>query len=197
MAIGLTAIWCLALALAACVLAWLASLSALALDGQGRHNTPLSSSPEFVFRLVQGTPAENAWADSYVDAEPLRAGTFWWVLVSYAALILATSVWLLLTWPHSKTTASDPAHWAGRSDERCMAVRRKPTRRRWRLVAGRGESSHRLLAGADCVSAVAFRPNGSGKNPGVIVPEVLDWEGRGGLTPAKGQKLGTLRTPPG
>ncbi|WP_155918597.1 type IV secretory system conjugative DNA transfer family protein [Marmoricola sp. URHB0036] len=194
MAIGLTAIWCLALALAACVLVWLASLSALALDGQGPHNTPLSSSPEFVFRLVQGTPAENAWADSYVDAEPLHAGTFWWVLVSYAALVLATSVWVLLTWPHSKTTASDPAHWAGRSDERRMAVRRKPTRRRWRLVAGRGASSHRLLAGADCVSAVAFGPNGSGKTTGLIVPNVLDWDGPVVLTTAKVQDLEPICT---
>ncbi|WP_460819406.1 type IV secretory system conjugative DNA transfer family protein [Nocardioides korecus] len=66
---------------------------------------------------------------------------------------------------------------------------RAPERRRWRLVAGRGRASSRLLAGEDCVSAVAFGPNGSGKTTSLIVPNVLDWNGPVVLTTAKPQDL--------
>jgi len=41
------------------------------------------------------------------------------------------------------------------------------------------------LAGNDCVSAVVFGPNGSGKTTSLIVPNVLDWDGPVVLTTAR------------
>lgn len=70
-----------------------------------------------------------------------------------------------------------------------VPVRRDPGERRWRMVAGRAKSSGRLLADDDCVSAVAFGPNGSGKTTSLIVPNVLDGAGPVVLTTAKAQDL--------
>ena len=43
--------------------------------------------------------------------------------------------------------------------------------------------------GNDCVSAVVFGPNGSGKTTSLIVPNVLDWDGPVVMTTAKPQDL--------
>jgi len=109
------------------------------------------------------------------------------------ALIVVTAaggtagVWIWWTLRGGDT--SRPARWATARHERRIAVRPDPTQRRWRLVAGRGRASRRLLAGDDCVSAVVFGPNGSGKTTGLIVPNVLDWDGPVVLTTAKPQDL--------
>ena len=195
-AAGVIAAGCLGLALSSSTLVWLAALTSQALTGHGRHDSPLSGSPVFIMGLAQGDDAGTAWSVAYSDAAPLHAGTFWWVLSSYATIVIviAICVWALMRLPRGSSASSHKARWAGRSDEQRIAVRRKPARRRWRLVAGRGESSHRLLAGADCVSAVVFGPNGSGKTTGLIVPNVLDWDGPVVLTTAKAQDLEPICT---
>lgn len=77
---------------------------------------------------------------------------------------------------------------------RRLAVPQDPAKRRWRLVAGATQAHGRLLAGDDCVSAVVFGPNGSGKTTSLIVPNVLDWTGPVVMTTAKPQDLEPICT---
>jgi type IV secretory pathway TraG/TraD family ATPase VirD4 len=120
----------------------------------------------------------------------LAAAVSWigWAGVALASAVLVPTA-ILLAGRHQSGRRSQPARWATWRHERRIAVRRDPARRRWRLVAGRGRASRRLLAGGDCVSAVAFGPNGSGKTTSLIVPNVLDWDGPVVLTTAKPQDL--------
>ena len=53
----------------------------------------------------------------------------------------------------------------------------------------RSKSTRRRLAGEDCVSAVVFGPNGSGKTVGLIIPNTLEWQGSVVMTTAKPQDL--------
>ena len=111
------------------------------------------------------------------------------VVVIVVALTTA-AMWGLLRWTGSgRRQDVDPARWATRRQERRIAVPDDPAKRPWRLVAGRGRSSRRLLGGDDCVSAVVFGPNGSGKTTSLIVPNVLDWRGPVVMTTAKPQDL--------
>jgi len=113
-----------------------------------------------------------------------------WPVVALAG---AGLVWWALHGPSAHRRAT-PAAWATARQERRIAVPKDPDRRRWRIVAGRGRASHRLLAGDDCVSAVVFGPNGSGKTTSLIVPNVLDWDGPVVLTTAKPQDLEPICT---
>jgi type IV secretion system protein VirD4 len=191
---GLTTI---AAGIAGCVLAagatcWAAARSALALTGDASTRAPFSGSPGFVLRLLHGDRPDRAWAGTYPSAAPLEAGLFWLVL-GLLLLLLGTGAALALThWHGRRTRATDPARWATGRQERRIAVRRDPAARRWRLVAGRGQASHRLLAAHDCVSAVVFGPNGSGKTTSLIVPNVADWDGPVVLTTAKPQDLAPI-----
>jgi hypothetical protein len=65
-------------------------------------------------------------------------------------------------------------------------------------LADRGRPWPRIASppddGRDCVSAVVFGPNGSGKTTSLIVPNVLNWDGPVVLTTAKPQDLEPLCT---
>lgn len=172
---------------------WLAGRVTVALTGDQADPAsaaPFSRSPTLVLRLVASRDPADAWRHAYPDSAPLEAGLFWLVLGTML-LALATAVGIGYTfWPrHPKASTSEPAKWATRRHERRIAVRSDPATRPGRITAGRGHSSRRLLAGEDCVSAVAFGPNGSGKTTSLIVPNVLDWDGPVVLTTAKAQDL--------
>jgi len=168
---------------------WLAGRTTLLLTTGTGSASPFSHSPTFVLRLISSRRPAQAWAVAYPDAPPLESGLFWLVLGAML-LALATVVAAgVAFWPtNRRTSTSDPARWATRRQERQIAVPADPAKRRWRITAGRGRN-HRLLAGKDCVSAVAFGPNGSGKTTSLIVPNVLDWDGPVVLTTAKPQDL--------
>lgn len=184
--IGILALGVLATA-GAC---WAAARTTLLLTSDRDTGAPFARSPGFVIDLLATRNPAQAWARAYPDAPPLEAGLFW-LLLGAILLTVATIGALAITfWPgQRRTSTADPARWATRRDERKIAVRRDPTTRPWRLTAGRGRASHRLLAGYDCVSAVVFGPNGSGKTTSLIVPNVLDWDGPVVLTTAKPQDL--------
>lgn len=150
---------------------------------------PFTRSPAFVLRLIATRHPAESWAAAYPDAPPLETGLFW-LLLGSIVLVGATAVTIAITfWPTGRRMASsDPARWATRRQERQIAAPRDPAARRWRITAGQGHH-RRLLAGEDCVSAVAFGPNGSGKTTSLIVPNVLDWDGPVVLTTAKPQDL--------
>ncbi len=67
-----------------------------------------------------------------------------------------------------------------------------PTKRACRLVAGRGGRTGRLLAGGDCISAVALGPNGSGKSTALVAPNVLEWAGPVVTTTTKPQDVAVV-----
>jgi type IV secretion system protein VirD4 len=171
---------------------WLAARTTLLLtDGTGHIAASFTQSPAFVLRLVESREPASAWAYAYPDAPPLESGLFWLTLGLFCVLV-ATVIGAMVTWwpGRRRTTDSDPARWATRRHERQIAVRRDPVIRRWRITAGQSRTSgRRLLAGHDCVSAVAFGPNGSGKTSALVIPNVLDWDGPVVLTTAKPQDL--------
>jgi type IV secretion system protein VirD4 len=185
-AVGMLAI----AAIGAAGVCWVAARTTVLLTTGSHAGMPFSRSPAFVIELLGSRSPARAWAHTYPDAPPLEVGLFWLVL---GATILAAATLCavgLTFWPQQRrATTADPARWATRRDERKIAVRRDPTTRRWRLTAGQGRQSRRLLAGNDCVSAVVFGPNGSGKTTSLIVPNVLDWDGPVVLTTAKPQDL--------
>jgi type IV secretion system protein VirD4 len=176
--------------LSAAGLCWVAGLGSLLLTGESIGDAPFADSPGFAVRLLKGHDPAVAWADAYPHAAPLEPVLFWMLLLIMGLLGVAAGLAAFVRWSGgSRSRRSDPATWATRRQERRLAVPRDPARRRWRLVAGRGRAGGRMLAGDDCVSAVAFGPNGSGKTTSLIVPNVLDWAGPVVLTTAKPQDL--------
>lgn len=169
---------------------WAAARTTMLLTTGSHTGMPFSRSPAFVFELLGSRNPDRAWAHAYPGAPPLEVGLFWLVLGTMLMGVTTASAVGFMLWPRQRRTATaEPARWATRRDERRIAVRREPATRRWRLTAGLGRQSHRLLAGKDCVSAVVFGPNGSGKTTSLIVPNVLDWDGPVVLTTAKPQDL--------
>jgi type IV secretion system protein VirD4 len=168
---------------------WAAALGTLLLSGKGTGGAPFSRSSRFLLRLLDGDDPATAWSAAYPRAASLTAWLFWLLLTGLALVCLTGILLVLLRTNGPNPRRSTPATWATRRQERRLAVPRDPAQRRWRLVAGRGRASGRMLAGQDCVSAVAFGPNGSGKTTSLIIPNVLDWDGPVVLTTAKSQDL--------
>ena len=177
-------------ALATAGLCWTAARTTMLLTNGIHASIPFSRSPAFVVKLLGSRSPARAWAHTYPDAPPLEGGLFWLVLGTMLLTVATGCAVGYALWPHQRRAATaEPARWATRTDERRIAVQRDPATRPWRLTAGRGRQTRRLLAGDDCVSAVVFGPNGSGKTTSLIVPNVLDWDGPVVLTTAKPQDL--------
>jgi len=170
---------------------WLSAQLCLVLTGTDWQSAPFDECPGFVFDLLTGHDVRRAWASTYPRADALtEAWLFWLLVIALTGLLAAACTWGVLRWTGSdRRQKVDPARWANRRQERRIAVKESPADRPWRLVAGRGRASRRLLAGDDCVSAVVFGPNGSGKTTSLIVPNVLDWDGPVVMTTAKPQDL--------
>jgi len=173
----------------ASALCWTAGGAALLFTGHPVL-VPPTASPEIVLDLLRGEHADAAWQQTYPESAALPTVLFW-VVLDVLLLLMAIAVWRSIrAWHrHGAAQRGDPARWATRSDERRLAVPDDPAKRRWRLVAGRGRLTRRRLAADDCVSAVVFGPNGSGKTTGLVVPNVLDWDGPVVFTTAKVQDL--------
>ena len=176
--------------------AWIGAQLSLLLTGSGWQDAPFDQSPALLVGLVRSHDVRRSWRSAYPEANRLTHPLLFWVLVVLAVVVLTcAAMWALLRWTGpSRRQKVDPARWATRRQERRIAVPDDPARRRWRLFAGRGRSSRRLLAGEDCVSAVVFGPNGSGKTTSLIVPNVLDWHGPVVMTTAKPQDLEPICT---
>jgi type IV secretory pathway TraG/TraD family ATPase VirD4 len=182
------------LILAVSGLAWLAACGAVLLNGHSPA-APFATSPSFVIDLVKSHDPATAWRKVYPRAAVLDVSAFWLLFTAGLLLFTTVGVVALLRWSqHVAGRRSEPATWATGRQERRIAVPLDPANRRWRIVAGRGRASRRLLAGQDCVSAVAFGPNGSGKTTSLIVPNALDWDGPVVLTTAKPQDLEPICT---
>lgn len=171
--------------------AWTSAQTSMIVTGAGWQTASFGDSPTFVLGLLCRHDAHRSWEAAYPHAHPLdHPGLFWCLTVLATAALLIGTAWCLVQWGSSaRRPAVDPARWATRRLERQIAAPDRPEARRWRLVAGRGRASGRLLVGGDGVSAVVFGPNGSGKTTSLIVPNVLDWDGPVVMTTAKSQDL--------
>jgi type IV secretion system protein VirD4 len=140
----------------------------------------------FVGELVNGRSPSGAWIGA--TAPPPN-----WLVALVAAFLLAVLTVIgeiarrLFSGQWRRLQAD--ARWATARDERLIAVPDDPDKRPHRLVAGRSKATRRCLAGEDCVSAVVFGPNGSGKTVGLIIPNALEWVGSVVMTTAKPQDL--------
>jgi len=171
---------------------WAAARSTLILTGDVNTRAPFARSPGFLVRLLHGERPDRAWIRTYPSSARLESGLFWLILGVLLFLLGAIAALVLTRWRGGRNRSAEPARWATASQERRIAVPRDPGKRQWRLVAGRGRTSRQLLAGDDCVSAVVFGPNGSGKTTSLVIPNVADWDGPVVLTTAKPQDLGPI-----
>ena len=174
-----------------CLLLWSAAQLTSLLAQRQWQDVPLSRSPSFLTRLAVHGDATTAWESAYPHSSTLEPPWVFWLLLMVLTIIAIGPVswWWLRRSQARRRKRLNPAQWATRKDEARMAVPENPAERRWRLVAGKGHATRRLLAGDDCVSAVVFGPNGSGKTTSLIVPNVLDWDGPVVMTTAKPQDL--------
>lgn len=176
------------LAVAAGVL-WMSASVAVLLSGGGWHGGTAGGAGAFLAELLTGATPSAAWASATNGSVAFApVGLFWVVVVAMvtAAIGVAALEKRLLA---RRTGKQSDARWATANDEKPMVVPDAPGRRPHRLVAGRSKATGRCLAGEDCVSAVMFGPNGSGKTVGLIIPNVLEWQGSVVMTTAKPQDL--------
>ena len=152
--------------------------------------TPLRSAEagRFVGEMLQGSSPTAAWARLGHTSPPpdWLVAVVGLVLLTLAVVAEESVRRLLFAGNGARRT---DAHWATARDERPITVPDDPAKRPYRLVAGRSKATRRCLAGEDCVSAVVFGPNGSGKTVGLIVPNTLEWQGSVVMTTAKPQDL--------
>ena len=168
-------------------LVWLAGQSSALLTGDGWPSVPVTEAPGIGLDLARdpGRPSA-AWPHAVRDQ--IGPGWLVWTLLALLLLALVTVAvlgarrWLVRS-VHGR--ADSGARWATSGEERQMTVPEDPAERSGRLVAGRGMLTRRLLAAEDCISAVGFGPNGSGKTTGLIAPNVLEWTGSVVMTTTK------------
>ncbi|RYU14796.1 type IV secretory system conjugative DNA transfer family protein [Nocardioides iriomotensis] len=179
----LAVVTCLALAFVGAAQIWATSVLA------GREVTVTARTAlAFWAELLAGGSANSAWEASFHRPAPPS-----WLFTTTA--LVAISLCIALAWVGLKvaserqTGTSEGANWATRREESALVVTRDTDARHYRLVAGISTLSRRLLAGEDCVSAVVFGPNGSGKTAGLVVPNTLEWSGSVVMTTAKPQDL--------
>jgi type IV secretion system protein VirD4 len=150
---------------------------------------PVTAAPELALRLVQSPgDLDGAFRAAGARQSPGAASLFWAILLLLVAVlavlaIVAVRRWLAHGCGGRRATAG--ARWAGRAQEASLVVAHNPSTRTGRLVAGRSVRTGQLLAGADCISAVGFGPNGSGKTTGLIAPNVSEWAGPVVMTTTK------------
>ena len=170
-------------------LVWLAGRLSAMLAGD-ELALPVTAAPELAVRLAQ-RPAhvDAAFAAAGATGSPGPAPLFWAILLLLVLAVVALAVLAMRWWQaggvHGGRGATSGAHWAGRGQEASLVVDQDPAVRSGRLVAGRSLRTGRLLAGADCISAVGFGPNGSGKTTGLIAPNVAEWAGPVVMTTTK------------
>lgn len=166
---------------------WLAGqLSALA-TGHGWPAVPASDALRLGVGLLRhGGDITAAWPAA-VRGRLGPAALIWTLLVAVLGLLLTAAGLVARYWlgRRGPSPVDGGARWASAAEERRIAVPDDPNRRAGRLVAGRGMRTGRLLAGEDCISAVGFGPNGSGKTTGLIAPNVLQWAGSVVMTTTK------------
>src|SRR4051794_25189116 len=182
------------------VATYLATWAASCLSSWEWTSPDASAAGRFVGRLVANRDLGSAWtaAGSRTRVSGSGAVPPTWlvltillvVLTAVAAVVVAVRRWAVF----ARHPPATEARWASRRDERPMTVPDDPAQRPHRLVAGRSRISGRCLAGEDCVSAVVFGPNGSGKTMGLIVPNALEWAGSVVMTTAKRQDLTPVLT---
>ena len=164
------------------------------LSGHGWRWTPLSDAGPALARLVAHPARPGAAFPPAVAGGVTSPVLFWAVTVLLlAALVAAAGYGTVLYGRHAPAGGRrDGARWGTGRDERRLAVPADPASRPGRLVAGRGQRCRRLIAGADCISAVVFGPNGSGKSTGLIAPNALEWAGPVVVTTTKPQDVDVL-----
>jgi type IV secretion system protein VirD4 len=168
---------------------WVSALTAVFVVGGGWHGSVDGGAGTFLAELLGGSSPADAWSVAVGGSVAFAPGWLFWTVVG---IVVTTAGGLVLGARRlvvRRTKKHDDAHWATARDERSMVVPDDPTARPHRLVAGRSRSTGRCLAGEDCVSSVVFGPNGSGKTVGLIIPNVLEWQGSVVMTTAKPQDL--------
>jgi type IV secretion system protein VirD4 len=168
---------------------WVSALTAVYLSGGGWHGNADGGAGTFLAELLGGASSSAAWSAAVGGSTAFAPVWLFWTVVGVVVMTAGGLVLGARRLVVRRTKKQDDARWATARDERSMQVPDDPAARPHRLVAGRSRSTGRCLAGEDCVSSVVFGPNGSGKTVGLIIPNVLEWQGSVVMTTAKPQDL--------
>jgi type IV secretion system protein VirD4 len=168
---------------------WLSASTVVFVTGGGWHGGTPGRAGAFLGALLTGASPTEAWASAVGDSVGFAPEGLFWTSVVLVAATGAGVVVVARRFLARRTGKRGDARWATARDEKPMVVSEDPAKRAHRLVAGRSRTTGRCLAGEDCVSAVMFGPNGSGKTVGLIIPNVLEWQGSVVMTTAKPQDL--------
>ena len=168
---------------------WSSALVAVFLSGGGWHGDGTGGAGTFLAALLRGASPSAAWAAASGGSAPFAPDWLFWTVSCAVVSVVGVLVFGARHLCVRRTKKHNDARWASAHDERPMVVPDDPRSRPHRLVAGRSKSTGRCLAGEDCVSSVVFGPNGSGKTVGLIIPNVLEWQGSVVMTTAKPQDL--------
>jgi type IV secretion system protein VirD4 len=168
---------------------WVSALTAVYLSGGGWHGNADGGAGTFLAELLGGASSSAAWSAAVGGSTVFAPVWLFWTVVGVVVMTAGGLVLGARRLVVRRTKKQDDARWATARDERSMQVPDDPAARPHRLVAGRSRSTGRCLAGEDCVSSVVFGPNGSGKTVGLIIPNVLEWQGSVVMTTAKPQDL--------
>jgi type IV secretion system protein VirD4 len=168
---------------------WVSALTAVLLVGGGWHGAVEGGAGTFLAGLLTGSSPSAAWAAAAGGSVAFAPVWLFWTVVGALVVTSGAVVAGARRLVVRRTKRDNDARWATARDERLMVVPDEPAARPHRLVAGRSKSTGRCLAGEDCVSSVVFGPNGSGKTVGLIIPNVLEWQGSVVMTTAKPQDL--------
>lgn len=171
---------------------WLAGALAALLAGHGWQGGSAGHALPFAASLLGGHSMAVAWAHVHAGGSG-PVWLFWPLAVLLLAAVLVPAVVLLVRY-RNRNRPDMGAQWARRGEEKRMVVPEDYRERPNRLVAGHSETTNRLLAGADCTSAIAFGPNGSGKTVSLVVPAALEWQGPIAVSTAKGPDLDYMLT---
>ncbi|MGH3814608.1 MAG: hypothetical protein ACRDUV_19535, partial [Pseudonocardiaceae bacterium] len=174
-------------------LTWVAAQLTSVLTGAGWRDIEITEAPALALAVLQHPDHPESVIHSGEAASGPGSAWLFWAL--FALLVAAAAAVVLLglrRWlpAHSQGRTQAGAHsgarWATRVAEAPMSVPTDPAQRPGRLVAGHSlHAGRRLLAGQDCISAVGFGPNGSGKTTGLIAPNVAEWDGPVMMTTTK------------
>lgn len=181
----------LAAAALVCGVVWFGAVLAVVAAGDGWHPGTASVAVHFLVELLRNGDPSLAWARAATVSSLRLAPVFWSILTAelLAAGVLAWVGATRVSLRRGRERHRSDARWATAKDEKAMRVSADPTKRPHRLVVGRSTVSGSYLAADDCVSGVLFGPNGSGKTVGLIIPNVLEWQGSVVMTTAKPQDL--------
>ena len=169
---------------AACTLVWMAGQVTARIWSGTWAPTPLSDSPQILWRLVTDPAHPNrAWPAGAAQLIP-AAFPYYATITAMALVLVAVAAFGYRYYHDRRDTSEDSARWAKPRDLKPLLVSRPQPGRLTLGTVGR-----RLIATEAQHSVAVIGPAGTGKTTGFAIPALLEWDGPVIATSVKGDLL--------